>query len=331
MSGSDSPKIFALDIRPEFHRPTWWRALVLVGGGLLVMALVAYGMWSYGAAFSILLLLGGAIGLAMLVNGVLDWRRAGRWQREINEGHSERDGDSTTGDQGTKLDRLYRAVVLRRFRAWFGEPAMVSDFRSAGAPLPRAVLIGSPKWTDRLPRSVSPDLVEPEFIRSRPTGMGLLRISPGLLIISIVWLFFAMLCYRFLAHGIASQSWGYIAFGALGGAALVMSVLAPIRKRGYATLGGGLIAGPSRIEKHSARHMRAWTPHDTIMLVHRTRPRSRELTVDLISDNPGRGPRRTTMLFYAPDDPGFQTLWRMWIHPLQVGELLERSSSAVQH
>lgn len=323
MSGEGVPQVFAFDIRPEFYRPTIAKSVVLILGGVAYIALAMIIVASQGGAFTFLALIFGVGGIWSIVRGLRCWRYAIVWSAKAVEPDVSQNSDSEFANDAN-ASQFYRSLVYRFWRRGKQEPRILSRVDDAGLPKPRAILIGSTNWTDQCVRSVSHDLVEPEFVRARPTGAGMVKTVPELILVAIVWLLLVFLFLQLLSNGVSSQSLTNVVIGVIGVTALIAAVVFLFARRGYAVLGGaGLLAGPSRIELHGARRVHTWSASDTLMIVHRTSPRSGELTVNLFSDGADGSDGRGSFRFYGVNDPGFQTLWRMWIHPHQVRNLIE--------
>lgn len=327
-----------VEVDPE-HGPAWGEMLLcfctaaaffatgVIGplfGGLPALAAIA--------TWAITFLVGGFF---VLAGG---WRAAQirAWARWLREHRAERDRIVRNGAPlGPDEAALLCGWEVRR--AWPTLPAELgaligrtrpglrASMERDGVPRVRAIVVGPASWWRELPTAVPADLVEPEEIRRRPTGRFLLRrvfsaggvpdlIARGLLalvLLAIVW----RVALGMSWYGIYGV-WGY----ALGATVAVLAAWWLAAAFGRSLLGSAIVAGPSFLERAGTFGATRWTAETTTLLVSRTRDGSGVLAALTTTEAPG-APRPITLRFFGLDDPGFQTLWRMWLHPLGVEHL----------
>jgi hypothetical protein len=236
-------------------------------------------------------------------------------------------GRARSAEQAALIDE----AVVRAAGPVFRKPGRRWRFAATrwialNAPPPRAVVFGPASAWSHLARTVPPDLLEPEMIRPRLGGS--------------VWRDWARRPFRWWQAITLAVALSWFGWEVLGGfrtgvwmamprlavlilvPGLVISTLAHlVRKSGHDLLGGpGLTARPGEVEWVETLHTRRWTPADTIMLVRRS-AFGGAVMVDLVSDRTAGSSRSAQIVFFSARDEGFLTLWRMWMHPTDVGLL----------
>lgn len=328
----DPDLVIMLDLRPTTgpanHEAVLFSAL---GVGALAWATwwalsLGFGPWSSGLLPAPL----GLAGLGLLIAGGTSAANWAAWRNWLAGRRGLRDmlmaaPDRSPGDTRFLYEWEIRNELGRFHRGAF---SLASALRRAGLPSPRAIAIGPPDFLRSLPDPPPPDLVEPEMVRSFP-GRSARR---GLLMwlgwaAMTVWCLSTALIVGLGLLGNRPWPWPSVLIGNVFPLAFV--VLYRLRTRGYSALGGaGLIAAPSHIEWHGVGAPRVWTAADTTLVVLPSRFGA-SLVVRL---DRGADPRRAVshrLYFYGVDDPGFQTLWRMWLHPMSVEHLADAPRAGI--